>query len=269
MTGSVSVQPRGTDDWVQGSANRPLTNADNVWADKDSRAELNLGTGVFRISSETSLTLTNIDNNAVQVQLHQGTLNLHIRKLYDGEVYEVDTPNLAFTVTMSTGLGVKPRTMETSGFRPRLGRIGRLTAMDIGLGLILGDGPGSMMLHGGSPRTTMAAGYRLAVTGAGLLDLIGYGRGMRPLWWPGSEARAGELALVLAVASDGARWDLVSHSFHGTARAAVISETSTSVTRVSSTSRTSPTTITTTGMATECMADTALRCRVMQTIPGL
>jgi hypothetical protein len=101
MTGSVSVQPRGTDDWVQGSVNRPLTNADNVWADKDSRAELNLGTGVFRISSETSLTLTNIDNNAVQVQLHQGTLNLHIRKLYDGEVYEVDTPNMAFTVTKS------------------------------------------------------------------------------------------------------------------------------------------------------------------------
>ena len=41
MSGSVSIQPRGTEDWVQGSANRPLTNADNVWADKDSRAELN------------------------------------------------------------------------------------------------------------------------------------------------------------------------------------------------------------------------------------
>ena len=49
LTGSVSVQPQGTGDWVQGSLNRPLTNADNVWADKDSRAELNLGTGVMRI----------------------------------------------------------------------------------------------------------------------------------------------------------------------------------------------------------------------------
>jgi hypothetical protein len=101
MTGSVSVQPHGTDEWVQGSANRPLTIADNVWADKDSRAELNLGTGLLRIGSETSLTLTNVTNDTVQVQLHQGTLNLHLRKLYGGEIYEIDTPNQAFTVTKS------------------------------------------------------------------------------------------------------------------------------------------------------------------------
>ena len=101
MSGSVSIQPRGVDDWVQGTANRPLTNADNVWADKDSRAELNLGTGLMRINSETSLTITNIDNNVAQVELHQGTLNVHVKHLYDGEVYEIDTPNLAFTVKKS------------------------------------------------------------------------------------------------------------------------------------------------------------------------
>jgi hypothetical protein len=101
MTGSVSVQPQGTGDWVEGSLNRPLTIGDNVWADKDSRAELNLGTGVMRISSETSLTLTNVSNDAVQAQLHQGTLNVHVHKLYGGEVYEIDTPNQAFTVTKS------------------------------------------------------------------------------------------------------------------------------------------------------------------------
>ncbi len=99
MSGSVSLQPQGTGDWVQGSLNRPLTNGDNVWADKDSRAELNLGTGVMRISSESSLTMTNVTNDAVQVQLHQGTLNVHVRKLYDGEAYEIDTQNLAFTIS--------------------------------------------------------------------------------------------------------------------------------------------------------------------------
>src|SRR5271169_5589972 len=99
MTGSVSVQPHGTGDWVQGSTNNPLTDADNVWADKDSRAELNLGTGFMRISSESSLTLTNVSNDAVQVQLHQGALNVHINKLYGREVYEIDTPNQAFTVS--------------------------------------------------------------------------------------------------------------------------------------------------------------------------
>src|SRR5947207_7642194 len=39
MNGSVSVQPHGADEWVAGGLNRPLTNSDNIWADKNSRAE--------------------------------------------------------------------------------------------------------------------------------------------------------------------------------------------------------------------------------------
>ena len=101
MSGSVSFQPQGTGDWVAGSLNRPLTNADNIWTDKDSRAELNAGTGTFRMGSEASLTLTNVGDNSVQVELHQGTLNLHISHLFEGEIYEVDTPNMSFTVQKS------------------------------------------------------------------------------------------------------------------------------------------------------------------------
>ena len=99
MQGQVSVQPHGTDDWVQAEANRPLTISDNVWADKDSRAELDFGTGFMRINSETSLTLTNVNNDVIQVSLHQGALNVHLRKLYGGETWEVDTPNMAFTLS--------------------------------------------------------------------------------------------------------------------------------------------------------------------------
>lgn len=99
--GSVSVQPHGTDDWVEATLNRPLTNADNIWTDNDSRAELNVGTGVMRMNAMSSLTLTNVSDNTVQVQLHQGTLNLRIRHLWDGEIYEIDTPNFAFTIQKS------------------------------------------------------------------------------------------------------------------------------------------------------------------------
>jgi hypothetical protein len=98
MEGSISIQPQGTGEWVAGELNRPLTNSDNIWADKNSRAEISVGTGVIRIGSETSLTLTDIAENVVQLQLHQGALNLHVRRLYDNEKYEVDTPNQAFTV---------------------------------------------------------------------------------------------------------------------------------------------------------------------------
>jgi hypothetical protein len=101
LSGQVSLQPGGVDDWVDASVNRPLTTADRVWADKDSRGELQLGGALMRISAETSMTLTNVSDQTVQIELDQGTLNVRVRHLYDGEIYEVDTPNVAFTITKS------------------------------------------------------------------------------------------------------------------------------------------------------------------------
>ena len=66
ISGEVSMQPGGVDDWVAASLNRPLTSADRVWADKDSRVELNVGTGFVRLSSETSLTLTNVSDKLAE-----------------------------------------------------------------------------------------------------------------------------------------------------------------------------------------------------------
>jgi len=99
LSGQVSVQPGGVNDWAAAAVNRPLTTADRVWADKDSRAELHMGSAALRLDAETSVTLTNVSDQTVQVELDQGALNLWVRHLFGGEIYEVDTPNLAFTVT--------------------------------------------------------------------------------------------------------------------------------------------------------------------------
>ncbi len=99
IMGQVSIQPGGVDDWVDAAINRPLTTGDKVWTDKASRTELNLGNSALRLSSETSLTLSDVTDQDVQVELDQGTLNLSVRQIYDGEIYEVDTPNMAFTLS--------------------------------------------------------------------------------------------------------------------------------------------------------------------------
>ena len=99
ISGQISVQPGGVDDWIEAGVNRPLTTADRVWADKESRGELQLGGALMRINAETSLTLSNVSDETVQVELDQGTLNVRVRRLYEGEIYEVDTPNVAFTIT--------------------------------------------------------------------------------------------------------------------------------------------------------------------------
>jgi hypothetical protein len=96
--GSVSFQPGGEGDWLQAVANRPLTTGDNLWADKDSRDELHIGSTVLRMGPETSMTFLDLDDRATQLRLAQGSLMLRVRHLDDDDHFEVDTPNLAFTV---------------------------------------------------------------------------------------------------------------------------------------------------------------------------
>lgn len=96
--GSVSFQPGGEGDWLQAVQNRPLTTGDNLWADQNSRAELHIGSTVLRMGSETSMTFLDLDDRATQLRLAQGSLMLRVRHLDDDDHFEVDTPNLAFTV---------------------------------------------------------------------------------------------------------------------------------------------------------------------------
>jgi hypothetical protein len=96
--GSVSFEPAGTDDWVTAVVNRPLTTGDKLWADHDSRAELHLGSASIRLGANTGFSFLNLDDNTTQLQLTEGTLRIRVRHLYRDENFEVDTPNLAFSV---------------------------------------------------------------------------------------------------------------------------------------------------------------------------
>ena len=98
IQGSISFQPGGETDWVQANPNRPLTTGDNLWADRNSRGELHIGSTSLRISSETGITFLNLDDRTVQIQLAQGSLSVHARRLEGGDAFEIDTPNLAFTL---------------------------------------------------------------------------------------------------------------------------------------------------------------------------
>src|SRR5437660_1596633 len=98
MEGSVSFQPAGETEWVQAVPNRPMTTGDKIWADKDSRAELQLGSAVIRLSANSGFSFLNLDDRTAQIQLTSGTLNVRVRRLDRNDVFEIDTPNLAFSV---------------------------------------------------------------------------------------------------------------------------------------------------------------------------
>src|ERR1700730_16727640 len=96
--GSVTFQPSGEVDWVNAVPNRPLTSGDNLWTDQGSRAELHIGSTALRLAPETSMTLLDLDDRTTQLRLSEGTVILRVRHLDDGDLFEVDTPNLAFNL---------------------------------------------------------------------------------------------------------------------------------------------------------------------------
>src|SRR6266513_807958 len=98
VDGSVSLQPGGEGDWGSAARNRPITIGDKLWVDKDSRAELQAGTASIHLGSMTALSFLNLDQGITQMRLAEGSINFRVSELREGDLYEVDVPNLAFTV---------------------------------------------------------------------------------------------------------------------------------------------------------------------------
>jgi hypothetical protein len=98
LDGNVSFQPSGTEDWAAAAKNRPVTIGDKLWADQDSRAELQVGEATLHVGSMTALSFLNLDENILQARIAEGAVNFRVRELREGDLYEIDTPNLAFTV---------------------------------------------------------------------------------------------------------------------------------------------------------------------------
>src|SRR6202051_4723976 len=97
--GSVSFQPAGTDDWVDAGINRPVTTGDKLWSDQDGRVELQLDASTIRLFHSTGFSFLNLNDNVTQVRLTEGTILVRVRHLDRDETYEIDTPNLAFSIT--------------------------------------------------------------------------------------------------------------------------------------------------------------------------
>ncbi len=96
--GSISFRPAGEDDWVSAVPNRPMVSGDDLWADEDSRAEVHVGSAAIRLGSKTGITFLTLDDHTTQIRLAQGSLILRVRHVDDDDNYEIDTPNIAFSL---------------------------------------------------------------------------------------------------------------------------------------------------------------------------
>ncbi|WP_374623019.1 DUF6600 domain-containing protein [Pandoraea sp.] len=94
--GTVTYAPAGTSEWHYADRNRPLTTGDAVWVDRNSRAEMHVGGTAVRMGASTSVVLSAVTDQNVQLNVTQGTVGLRLRAYDPNRPYEIDTPNLAF-----------------------------------------------------------------------------------------------------------------------------------------------------------------------------
>ena len=144
MQGSVSFEPAGESEWVEAVPNRPMTTGDRLWVDQNSRAELQLGSASIHLGANTGFSFLNLDDQTVQIELSSGILNVRVRELDRDEVFEIDTPNQAFSVS------------EPGRYRVEASENGDYTVVTIrdGSGESTGNGQ-SYTLHAGQ-RTTFS-----------------------------------------------------------------------------------------------------------------
>ena len=142
MQGSVSFEPAGENEWVQAVANRPMSTGDKLWADRDSRAEVQMGSSMINLAPNTGFSFLNLDDRTAQMEITAGAIDIRVWSLNRDSVYEIDTPNQAFTVT------------QPGRYRIETSDNGDYTAVSVweGAGESTGNGQ-SYTLHAGQ-RTT-------------------------------------------------------------------------------------------------------------------
>src|ERR1039457_563897 len=118
LAGNVAFRPGNVEEWGPATMNYPLTTGDHLWTDEQGGVEMHVGSAALRLAGSTSFAVLNIDDRATQVSVAQGFVNVRLRRLEDGEMFEVDTPNGAVTLVRPGDyrIGVDPDSNSTMLF---------------------------------------------------------------------------------------------------------------------------------------------------------
>jgi len=98
LSGNVAYLASGDTAWSTATLNYPVTTGDRVYADRDARAELQVGPFAVRLSEGSDLLMTNLSDQLMQLGFTQGTLRVSVSRLEPGDSVEVDTPHGALAL---------------------------------------------------------------------------------------------------------------------------------------------------------------------------
>ncbi len=150
--GNVSFLRAGLDQWSQATPNFPVTTGDRIYTDKKARAELEVGLYAVRLSERTDLTVTNLNDQIIQLGVQQGTVRFSVYELASGDSLEVDTPNGALTF------------LKSGTFRVDVDPSGDFTVVSVN--------SGSVEVTAGTQSQTLQSGQAARLTGRDPVEIL-------------------------------------------------------------------------------------------------
>jgi len=98
LQGNVSIQPNGVDDWGQATQNMPIGSGDRVYTDQQGEGELQADEVRAYFSPNSDLTLTNLNDQGVELGLASGSVNVFSDGFPPNQSLFVSTPNGGITL---------------------------------------------------------------------------------------------------------------------------------------------------------------------------
>jgi hypothetical protein len=145
LSGEVSFSPAGENEWSRAQRNRPMATGDKLYT-TSGRAELQIGTSSILVDERSNMDFLTLNDQMTQVELTQGSLSIDVRNLRGGEVYEIDTPTIAFIADRvgSYRIDVDPNGQVTTvsvrrGGGDAVGEGGKRVHLDQGQRLVFND----------------------------------------------------------------------------------------------------------------------------------
>jgi hypothetical protein len=93
VSGVVSIQQVGSDDWGQAMPNLPFGPGDRIFTDSDGRAEIQIGQSFIRIAPNTDVSFITDNPRSISIGVSQGSVHVHCLGLWPGQRFYVNTPS--------------------------------------------------------------------------------------------------------------------------------------------------------------------------------
>ncbi|MBV8131460.1 MAG: FecR protein, partial [Alphaproteobacteria bacterium] len=92
VSGNLAFHTAGQTEWSAAGVNYPVATGASLWTDAEARAEIRIAPDTIDMASGTELDVAELDDRVTRLSIPQGRIYLHLRRLDQGQSFEIDLP---------------------------------------------------------------------------------------------------------------------------------------------------------------------------------